>query len=98
MSIFLLRIRDIKSRLHADAFIFGVKDIQLAEVIDVKVTMPNIEDVLRAPVATTSPQPHGFLLSCITVAHLGDRHEARAAFPNLVAHLEDRHGARAAFL
>jgi len=97
MSIFLLQIRDIKSRLHADAYIFGVKDIQLVEVIDAKVTTPNIEDVLRAPVTATGPQLHGFLLSCTTVAHLGDRHGSRAAFPNLVAHLEDRHGARAAF-
>jgi hypothetical protein len=97
MSIFLLRIRDIKSRLHADAFIFRVKDIQLAEVIDAKATMPNVEDALRAPVTATGPQLHGFLLSCTTIAHLGDRHGVRAAFPNPVAHLEDRREARAAF-
>jgi hypothetical protein len=89
MSIFLLRIRDIKSRLHADAFIFRVKDIQLAEVIDAKATMPNVEDALRAPVTATGPQLHGFLLSCTTIAHLGDRHGARAAFPNPVAHVGD---------
>jgi len=55
MSIFLLQIRDIKSYLHADAFIFGVKDIQLAKVIDAMATTPNIEDVLRAPVTAISP-------------------------------------------
>jgi hypothetical protein len=41
-----LRIRGLKPYLHADAFIFRVKDIQLAKAINAQAAAANVEDVL----------------------------------------------------
>jgi hypothetical protein len=55
-SIFLLRNRNVKPRLHVGAFIFRVKHVQLAEVIDTQTTAANVDDALRASITTADPQ------------------------------------------
>jgi hypothetical protein len=55
VSIFPLRIGNVKPRLRVGAFIFRVKDIKLPKVIDAQATAPNVDDATRAPFTTGDP-------------------------------------------
>jgi hypothetical protein len=57
-SIFLLRIRNVKPHLCVGAFIFRLKHVQLAEVIDMQATVANVDNALRASITTADPQLH----------------------------------------